>query len=112
MGMLVTTRCTGCGYDRELLSLGAGMGSFRDKCWMPAPCEECRQVVSIDILAPSSSRPGCGNAVASYATRGHRGGALSWRLPSDEVVSVPEFGNRFPACGASLLGFELRGPFD
>ncbi len=112
MGMLVTARCTGCGYESKLLPVGAGMSNFMDKCWMPAPCEGCRQVVSIDILAPNPSCPGCGNAVASYATRGDQGGQLSWRLPSDQVVSVPEHGNHCPACGASLLRFDDGGFFD
>ena len=112
MGTLVQARCSGCGYQQGMLPLGAGARDFMERCWLPAPCPTCKQVVSIDATQPRASCPECGQEVAAYATSLSARTGLTWLLPSGEEVAVPEHGNQCPACGAASLDLLGVGFFD
>lgn len=119
MGTMLIAVCGTCDASYGSLTFGAGMLDFRDHCAVPARCEACRAVVSVDIMSPDQRCPRCAGPVRSYAGEAPDRGTfpqhlLHWRHPRrpDRFVTLPHSGALCPQCGEHSLAFETVGHFD
>lgn len=118
MAYLLSAHCP-CGYTAET-RLGAGPGNHGTHCSTPCYCAACRQVVTVNVLAPSPACPHCGApapqrfddpalcadpsapAVASWCTAG--------AAPQEWTVSSAD--HRCPRCARLSLRFAVEALHD
>lgn len=111
MGGSVVAKCP-CGYEGGSL-VGGGMMTFMTTCYFPAYCENCRELVQINVFAKRLRCPKCRRAkVTPYddpalcAGNGDRevaGWNVSERLGRDLRLHDGEY--LCPACGEFTLRF-------
>jgi len=111
MGMIVEPRCA-YGYKSSSEVFGAGMRDFTTSCRVPAACDTCRTIVTVDYLAAEQRCPVCSGPVSGSAVSAPTTCGLHWPLPSGDAVWLPHGGNACPACGSYALEFSLTGFFD
>ena len=120
MGTLAMASCP-CGYENDGLFIGGTMTSFMDQCAAPALCENCNEVVTIDLMDPDGARcPACGGQTDRYddpklrgeAWRGDQSpmGDLDWRLPDGRSFRLQEgIPYHCPLCREVTMTFVRRG---
>lgn len=57
MGSSVTASCE-CGYRASAL-IGGGMANFMDVCYFPALCNDCKEIVQVNLLSKRKLCPKC-----------------------------------------------------
>ncbi len=121
MGTEVTASCEGCGYE-PTSRVGGGMRDFTTTCWFPCLCEDCGELVEVNLLGRSGRCPKCrGERVTAYddpvlqrSSEQERFSVADWDM-SDElgrqlVLTDGEY--RCPKCGEMTLRFRMSALFD
>jgi predicted RNA-binding Zn-ribbon protein involved in translation (DUF1610 family) len=97
------------------------MFTFQEHCWVPARCAPCRQVVSVDVMAPRLRCPKCGRKPLLYGAVSAPGsedddwlsGSISWQLPDEREFVLDEHSQyECPRCTEATLSFTAVGDFD
>jgi hypothetical protein len=122
MGTIVQAQCADCGLD-ERLGLGGGFSSFMTIAAVPAGCDICHRLVTVNAKLPPPFRcptEGCAGApliIGDILGRGDvasRHTVFDWLI--DDVagtryVLAPD-PHRCPVCGGSHLTFAATGNWD
>ena len=111
MGSEVIAVCD-CGYRARSL-IGGGMATFEEVCYFPACCEQCHELVEVNLLANPVRCPECdGSQVIPYDDAkliGERGAneVESWNMEEElgrELV-LTDGSYYCPSCGKFKLKF-------
>jgi len=117
VGMMVVARCR-CGCESSQLTIGAGMLTFKERCWWPAWCESCFEVVTADVMASRAACERCGQDVELFgevdSTEADVPGLMpEWSTPDGRHLSLangPAY--RCRICDRDALAFQITGDSD
>lgn len=71
MGSSLIASCQ-CGYEKHVF-LGAGRSNFETVCHFPHYCDDCKEVVSVDIFSDEIKCPNCKSTnVHTYEAKSKR----------------------------------------
>ena len=115
-GTMVAASCP-CGYAAARLPLFGGFANYRSVCLFPAICQERRELVLINLLAPRERPKNCPHGpLLSLADPGMAptGGpvAADWNIPGKGPVRLFADGYPCPRCGKRTLTFHQTGSWD
>jgi Zn finger protein HypA/HybF involved in hydrogenase expression len=112
MGSQVISICN-CGLKKEIL-IGGGMSTFTFECFFPCLCENCSDVVQVNLLELNPKCPECdGEDIISYDNAlliGEKGNQVveSWCVQDkiDRELILTNGNYKCPKCKNESLHFE------
>jgi len=111
MGSSVNALCE-CGYQASSL-IGGGMANFMEVCHFPFLCEQCREIVEVNLLEKKLRCPKCSSkSVIPYDDKKLLGKAgklevASWNMEEQlgRVLRLTDGKYLCPSCGEYKLSF-------
>lgn len=115
VGIILLAKCE-CRYE-ETIRADRGKIVSGPTCNVPAYCEKCKAVVSINMLKKKRKCPTCKNEVVIYNDPSLNGAktiksALKWGMDLEEDFELPKSHNKCPKCGQMSLEFHKVGNWD
>lgn len=114
MGSSVSASCS-CGYSADAM-IGGGMLSFHNTCLFPAICNECDEIVEVNLMAESLACGTCDSENVQPYTKDDLKGepgstsVVEWNYERDGFPTLLTDGTYLcPRCGDFGLRFQHGG---
>ena len=111
MGLQVMASCR-CGVEASF-SIGGGMRDFTTVRYFPCLCEECRDIVQVNLFEKPAKCQDCGNVVIPYDSRklsGSKGQYIvaDWNVREQlgRTLKLTDGTYKCPRCGEMTLRFQ------